>query len=642
LTTDHDGAVERIKDPLAARLLLAAIIGLGVLWILGVPRLFGIAIIMEEYLGVVTGLVTAAGLLVYPSPRTGGPGILNYVLALLGLASWAWMAVNYSDWLLDMANRGPDKWLPAVIGILLVLEATRRACGNAIAILVGVIGLYALFGHFLPGVAEASYTAPTRLALYLFADSSAVPGTVLAVAASVIIAFILFGATLHATGGAATFTDLALATMGHYRGGPAKVSIAASSIFGTLSGSTVGNVMSTGVVTIPLMKRFRFPPHYAAAVEAVASNGGQLAPPVMGATAFLIAEFLQVGYASVVMAAIVPAFIYYMVLFLQVDAYAARHEIVGLDRDSLPKLAEVLRKSLPLLVPLGLLVYLLFWKSWPAGRAALAAVGACLILDMITQRKIRPFSFWADFVVTGGRTILPVLLVCAAAGIVIGSLNISGIGFTLTMQLTHVGETYGILPLLIVCAIAAIILGMGMPTAAVYVLLSVLLAPALVRAGIEPIAAHFFIFYFGLLSMITPPVAVASYAAASIAGSDLWRTGLSGVKLAAAAYLLPFVFALNPALLLVGQWNEILYAILAMLVAGYLLSLAFVEPRYLWRGVALTAAVGTGAATAALPADSLAIPAVALGGFALGCLQQRTTPNPVPAVDRPIVRKEAS
>jgi TRAP transporter 4TM/12TM fusion protein len=607
--------------PLLLWLILALIVLAGIGWIIDVPRRLGVTLLQEHFLALVAGLATAGGLLLHPLP--GRWRWLDSLGAAAAAAAWLWMAWNFRDWMLDMANRGPEKWVPGVVALLLMLEALRRSCGNAIAILVGVIAAYGFLGHLLPGPAEAAFTRPTRLVLYLYADSNGVPGLVLNVAASVVLGFIVFGAALRALGGAEVFTDGALRMMGRYRGGPAKVAILSSGLFGTVSGSTVANVMSSGVVTIPLMKRSGFPARYAAGIEAVASNGGQIAPPVMGATAFLIAEFLQVSYIEVVKAAIVPALIYYLVLFLQVDAYAQRHGLRGLRRDELPRLGATLRRGWVFLLPIALLVWLLFWQNWPPGRAALAAALACLPAGLYCTRILPGWRFWRDFLSDAGRTLVPILLISAAAGIVVGVVNITGIGFTLTMQLGQIGALYGMLPLLLVSAVAAIVLGMGMPTAAVYVVLSVLLAPALVRAGVEPMAAHLFILYFGLLSMITPPVAIATYAAASLARADFWQAGTTGLRLAVAAYLLPFAFCINPSLLLLGDLQGIVAAVVAALAAGYLLSLALTDPQPLRQVVLFALAIGVTGLGFVFATDSLLTPVLSIGA----CLLVRFVPG---------------
>ncbi|MBO6719218.1 MAG: TRAP transporter fused permease subunit [Rhizobiaceae bacterium] len=544
---------------------------IGILWLLDVPRRLGYVVITEQYLALMIGLAVLVGLVV--APLKGRWHVLDWLLGPAALASWLWLAWNYEPWLLDPVNRGPEKWVPALIAIAGTVEATRRHCGGVLAALALAFIAYGFLGAWAPGIFEAASIAPARFLLYLYSDTNGIVGLVLGVGATQILGFIVFGAVLNAVGGSRILTDLAMAAMGHRRGGPAKVAILASSLFGTLSGSTVANVMSTGVVTIPMMKRSGFPARHAAAIEAVASNGGQIAPPVMGATAFVIAEFLQVSYADVVLAALLPALAYYLMLYLQVDRYAAVHGLVGAPRNELPPIIGSLAKAWPLLFPLGVLIWFLFGLGYAPGKAALYSAFVSYALHLVTQpRHALSLSLLDDITRNAGTILIPVLLVCGVAGIIIGTINITGLGFALTLALGSIAELGGVLPLLAVTALIAVVLGVGMPTTGVYVVVSVLLAPALVKAGIGQMSAHLFIFYFGLLSMLTPPVAIASYAAASLAESDMWRTGISGMRLAIVAYLIPFVFAFNPALLLEGTWLEIGVSCLSVTVAGVMLA----------------------------------------------------------------------
>lgn len=590
---------------------------LGILWIFNAPEEFGLVFITEQYLALVIGLTVPVGLWLKPLP--GRWVVADYVLGLLSLGGWAWMAINYEAWLLDALNRGPEKWLPAIFALAGLIEATRRQCGLVLAVLGLVFLLYGFFGWMAPGILEAAYLSPARYLLYIYNDSNGVPGLVLNVGANQILGFIVFGATLNAVGGSRILTDLAMATMGHRRGGPAKVAILGSSLFGTLSGSTVANVLSTGVVTIPMMKKTGFPPRYAAAIEAVASNGGQIAPPVMGATAFVIAEFLQVPYTDVVAAALLPAVFYYLLLYRQVDRFAAANGIMGAPRDSLPKLGPALLGSWPLLVPLGVLLWFLFFLGYSPGKSALYSSGAAYALHLLTAPREAPrIGLVPEVLKNAGATLIPILLVCGMAGIVIGTINVTGLGFALTLALGKIAELGGVLALLVATAGIAIVLGVGMPTTGVYVIVSVLLAPALVRHGIAEMSAHLFILYYGLLSMLTPPVAVASYSAASIAGSDMWRTGTTGMRLAIMAYLLPLVFALNPALLMQGTWIEIGVSSLSILVAGFLLSEILATKRAFGGGFkragALIVSLGVGGSTAVLAPGGFAAFAVAALG----------------------------
>ncbi|WP_196258938.1 TRAP transporter permease [Pelagibacterium limicola] len=576
---------------MAARILAMILIATGILWLLDVPRHLGLVIMGEQYLALMIGLTTLTGFVM--SPLSKRLVVLDWVFGIACLAAWIWLAMNYQQWLMDPINRGPHKWIPAVIAIAGVIEGTRRHCGNVLAILAGIFIAYGLFGHVLPGIFSAAPLAPARYALYIFTDTNGILGLVLNVGATQILGFIVFGAVLNAVGGSAVLTNLAMAAMGHKRGGPAKVSILASSLFGTLSGSTVANVMSTGVVTIPMMIRSGFPSRYAAAIEAVASNGGQIAPPVMGATAFVIAEFLQIPYSQVVLAAIIPAAAYYVTLYLQVDRYAAVKGLVGEPRENLPKLGESIFKAWPLLMPLAVLMYFLFGLGYSPGKSALySAMVAYLSFVIFAPKGTQRFAILGTMAERAGMTVVPILLVCAIAGIVIGTINISGLGFALTMALGKIAEHGGTLALLATTAIIAIVLGVGMPTTGVYVVVSVLLAPALVRAGIGEMSAHMFIFYFGLLSMLTPPVAIASYAAATLAKSDMWKTGVTGIQLAIVAYLIPFAFAFNPALLLDGTALEIAVSCVSVFAAAILLANVLADRRALGGGIGRLAGGG--------------------------------------------------
>ncbi len=580
---------------------------LGILWLLDVPGRLGWVIITEQYLAVVCGLACMAGIVLTTVP--GRLAIFDWILGLATLASWFWLTWNYEAWLIDPVNRGPVKWIPAVIAIVGALEATRRQCGAVLAGLAVGFLAYGFFGWMAPGIFEAAYLSPARYALYIYNDTNGIPGLVLNVGATQILGFIIFGATLNVVGGSRAMTDLALAAMGHRRGGPAKVAILASSLFGTLSGSTVANVMSTGVVTIPMMKKSGFPARYAGAIEAVASNGGQIAPPVMGATAFVIAEFLQVPYTDVVIAALLPAFFYYFLLYRMVDRFAAAQGLEGEPRESLPRLSSALLGAWPLLAPIAVLVWFLFYLGYSPGKSALYSAIAAYILFALTNIR-GAFRVIPEIFKSCGQTLIPIILVCAVAGIVIGTINITGLGFALTLALGKIAALGGVFPLLVATAVIAIILGVGMPTTGVYVIVSVLLAPALVRQGIDQMAAHLFILYFGLLSMLTPPVAVASYSAASIAGSDMWKTGVTGVKLAVVAYLLPFVFALNPALLMNGTWLQIGVSCVTIAVAGTLLAEVLASRKAFGGGIkrifVMLVSIGMGATTAVFSPDSTA------------------------------------
>tara|TARA_B110000008_G_scaffold84578_1_gene86348 strand:+ start:208 stop:2088 length:1881 start_codon:yes stop_codon:yes gene_type:complete len=562
------------------RFYLALLVLLGVIWILDVPIRLNLGIVTASYISIMLAISIAAGFLSKPFNKDNSLIALDIGLGILAILSWGWVSINYIDWLTDLANRGPEKWLPGIIAITLLIEALRRFCGYAITILTLFFILYGFFGHNFGGILEGAMVSPSRLILYFYADSGGVPGLILSIVCSVVFGFLLMGELMKTSGGAQFLTDMSLSVMGHYRGGPAKVSIVASSIFGSISGSTVGNVMSTGVVTIPLMKKTGLPGYFSAAVEAIASNGGQLAPPVMGATAFLIAEFLDIPYLEVVGAALLPAIIYYVILFVQVDFMAKDNNLIGLNKKDTPDLRHLIKHNGLHLIPIASLIFLMFVIGLQPAKSALLSGLLALFAGLVLKSTKISFSMVTIFFERVSNTLIPIILIGGAAGIIVGVLNITGLGFNLTLGLTEIGNQYGLLIMLLLTGVIAIILGMGMPTAAVYIVLSVVLAPAVIEMGVPILAAHLFIFYFGLLSMITPPVAVASFVAAGIAGASIWRTSFTAIKLGIAAYFLPFLFVYNDSLLLKGSWFEILLVFLTCLVSGLMIASALREKNF--------------------------------------------------------------
>ena len=545
---------------------------IGVLAILAVPQRLGLSLVTEEIVLTMLGFGVFSAFLHYPYRKEAG--LLEVILAVAGFAAWFWAAFNFEPWLVELADRTPEKWVPGAIAIILLLEALRKAGGLPITLLVIAGLVYAFFGHLIPDATlQATYNPPTKIIIEIYAQTG-VPGLVLKIVGSLVLAFIIFGRLMEVSGATNFFTDLAMGGMGHRRGGPAKVAVVASSAFGMVSSSIVGNIMSTGIVTIPLMKRSGFKARYAAAIEAVSSNGGQIAPPIMGATAFLIAEFLEISYTDVVIAAAIPALLYYVVIFLQVDAMARRENLEGLPKSELPRVLTTLLHGWHFLIPIAVLLYFLFGLGYTASLSALYATGTLFALMIVRRRGFPPIKEISDFVIGSGENLLTILLIGGAAGIIIAVMDQTGLGFQLSIILGEIGKTYGLLAMLLMTALVAIVLGMGMPTAAVYIVLATVLASAMIQLGVEPMAAHLFLFYFGLLSMLTPPVAVASYVAAGLAGSNMWATGMVGMRLALAAYLLPFLWVYNPSLLLIGSPLSIGIVVFTAIVASYVLAIA--------------------------------------------------------------------
>lgn len=549
--------------------LTIAITVFGIGWVLSLLDYTPFALVSQQAIGLVLGLAVAAAFLRYPYGARAG--MLEIILAVLAAGCWWWAAWHFVDWQVRLAERTPDMWVPGVVALLLLLEAVRKALGAAIAILVWLVTVYAFFGDLVPGALQAEVYSPTKTVLYLYADGNGVPGLVLRIVIELVLAFVVFGKLMQLAGGTQFLNDLAMGVVGHRPGGAAKVSIVASSLFGSMSGSTVGNIMSTGVVTIPMMKRSGFRAEVAAAVEAVSSNGGQLMPPVMGTTAFIIAEFLAIPYTDVVLAALIPAILYYLAVFVAVDVIARSAGIRGVSRAELPSIVRTFSRGWLFLVPLATLLYLLFWAAYNPGRAALVATGTLLVLFIVNRRGRVGVVEVLRFLRDTGYDLIPLLLIGGAAGLIIGVLNSTGFAFQLSLMLTGIAEGYGLFPMLVLTALLCIVLGLGMPTAAVYVVVVTVIAPTLVDLGMVPIAAHLFLFYFGLMSMLTPPVAIGSMVAANVAGANMWQTGKIGVWMGLSAYLLPFLWAYNPAVLFEGTALAVLLAFLTGAVGAVLL-----------------------------------------------------------------------
>jgi TRAP transporter 4TM/12TM fusion protein len=433
----------------------------------------------------------------------------------------------------------------AVVAVAIVLEATRRVIGLALPLTAIAFLIYA---------AGFTRVAPQVLMEQLYFSTEGIFGSTLGVSASYVMLFVLFGAFMERSGTGQLFMDFAMSITGHAAGGPGKVSIVSSSLFGTVSGSAVANVMVDGPITIPLMKRTGFRPPFAAAVEAVASTGGQIMPPVMGAAAFVMAEFLAVPYAQVALWAAIPALLYYVAVFFAVHFEAKRYKLAGVPKSELPRFFTVMGERGHLFVPIFVVLAGLI-LGFSAPLCALAGALACIPMALL-RAKTRAGIGWQNVVgalIDGARNTLAVAMACACAGIVIGCVTITGLAITFTQVVIVLAQS-SLVAALILTAIAGIILGMGMPTTPAYIVMVSLLVPAVIKLGAVTPAAHMFAFYFAILSAITPPVALAVFAAAALAKSDLWKTGWEAVRIAAPAYIVPFMFVYEPSLMLIGDW----------------------------------------------------------------------------------------
>ena len=539
---------------------------------MGVPSKLGLAVLDGNYLALLISFSLGAAFIYWPYKKEAC--YLDYALALCAAFVWLLCAYNYEYWLLHQHERTIFKVIVAVSAIGLLCEGVRKTAGNGMATVIVLSLLYGLLGHHATGIFEGAQNDADKLFIYLYSDGSAVLGFIMMVAGTLVLGFLILGQVMQSSGAIVFFSDIAMAAIGKRRGGPAKVAIIGSSLMGTVSGSTVANIMSTGMVSIPLMKKNGFSGPMAAGIEAVASNGSQLAPPVMGATAFIIAEYLELPYSTIVAAAILPAFVYYLFLFCQVDFYARDKGMVGLKASEIPNIKEVLKKGWIFILPLMVLVFFLFVLTYNPAKSALYATLSLLVLALVKYRKLPKLDTIFQSIILLGKPFTLLVMICAGAGIIIGVINMSGIGFSLALALGDIGQIYGLFVMLILTALISIILGMGMPTSAVYIIVAMLLAPSIMDMGVPAIAAHFFVFYFGLVSMLTPPVAIASYAAASLAKADLKATSMAGLKLGLSAFIMPFYFIYNPGLLLIGSVEEIIIAALILIVAGILLARA--------------------------------------------------------------------
>ena len=561
-----------------ARICGTLFVTLSIIWTFQVPSRLGISLYKEQFLLLCLGLAGAIVFLSYRYNRrkTPTPPLIDWVLALITLGLMSYIAWEYT-WFLENAAYAPPLMLVlGVIVILLVMEGLRRVTGLVLFSIVIVFMVYGLLAHLVPAPLTGTRTPVDELALYLAFDTNALIGIPLGVATTVVVIFILMGQVLFNTGGGEFVTDIAMATMGHRRGGAAKISVLASGLFGTISGSAISNATTVGVVTIPLMQRSGYSAVDAGAIEANASTGGQFMPPVMGAAAFLMAEFLEIPYSEVVVAAIIPAVLYYFAIFVQVDLVAARDRIRFLAED-LPKARVVLRAGWHFIVPFVVLIYALFNTQAEAEVAALYAAITMAALGALRRYKghrltLRTLaaSFW-----DAGIATTELVMIVAAAGFVIGILNKSGGGFALTLFLVKLGGG-NLYILLLMAAIICIVLGMGMPTTGVYVLLAALVAPSLIEAGVAKLSAHMFILYFGMMSMITPPIALAAFAAASISRADPMKTGYVAMRMGWVAYVIPFLFVLSPTLIMVGAPWMIALNVATATVGVYVASVAMI------------------------------------------------------------------
>ncbi len=541
-------------------------------------RAVGIVVFAEQRLLALLGLALGTLYILKgagPGPRLRVPWY-DALAAVAGVLVCFYLSWHYERIFEELYSRPRDALLGGMVILVLVAEGVRRSAGPVLFIFLLSFFVLGLVSHFIPGQFQGRDVDFDRLVIYLSLDSNSLVGIPLTVATTIVIAFIYFGNLLDLSGGSRFFTDSSTALMGRYRGGSAKIAVTASSLFGSISGSATSNVVSTGVITIPLMKKGGYPAHTAGAIEAVASTGGQLMPPMMGAAAFVMAEFLQISYQEVVLAALIPAVLYYVALFIQADLFAARERITRVDEASIPPRWPVFRAGWPYAVPFAVVILCLFYLNLRPETSALWAAGSLVPIGLFIGYQGEKMRWWVILTVLAktGALCVQVLMISCMAGIIIGVLNITGLGFALTQAIIHLagGNTAMIL---LLAALISIVLGMGMPTLGVYLLLATLVTPSMVEVGIPPMAAHLFALYFGMLSLITPPVAVAAFTAATVAESDFLRTGFAAVHFGWTAYVVPFLFVLAPELLMEGSALEIVHTSATAVIGVWLVSAGF-------------------------------------------------------------------
>lgn len=491
--------------------------------------------------------------LLYPSSSKMRRDRFHWVdvaLAVLGGIAGLYITFNYKALLYRAGDYQTLDLIVGAIAILLVLEGAKRVVGLPIAVIASIFLLYAKIGPYLPGFLNHRGYSIERIISHMYYTTEGIIGVPLGVAATFIFLFILFGAFLEKTGIGKFFIDLANAVAGFAAGGPAKVAVLTSALEGTVSGSSVANTVGSGSFTIPLMKSLGYKPEFAGAVEAAASTGGQIMPPIMGAAAFLMAEFIGMPYLGIAKAAVIPALLYFTGIWIMVHFEAKKLGMRGLSRDELPKLGKVLKERGYLFLPLIGIIYFLVDGATPI-KAALYGLGLAILASFFRKDTRLSLKDFLEALETGARNALGVSVACACAGIIVGTITLTGLGLKLGNGL--IGLSGGNLILtLIFTMITSLILGMGAPTTANYIITSTIAAPAIVMLGVPILAAHMFTFYFGIIADITPPVALAAFAGSAIAKSNPFKTGVTASKLAIAAFIIPYIFVFNPALLLIN------------------------------------------------------------------------------------------
>ncbi len=598
---------------LAMAVMTACSIALAANQIFNLGFFVGYVMLDSRYMYLITGVMLCMVFITFPASKHSPTHVPWYdviIMLIIGIifSYYAYFAERIVLEAWEYAAPTIGVWL-ALVTWAIVLEAGRRAGGWPVFAIVLVFSLYPTFADSLPAVIAALSIPIQDVAIFHVLGEESLFGIPMRVFAQLVFGFLIFGISLQYTGGGPFFINLAFALLGHFRGGPAKVSIFSSGLMGSMSGGPISNVLTTGPLSIPAMRRIGFSKEYASGVEACASTGGVFMPPIMGATAFVMASFLNISYVTVAIAAIVPSVLYFFGLFMQIDAYAARNNLRGLPKEELPRLGTVFKEGWYFIAVFAALIWMLVYLQREAVAPFYATV-LLLVINQFTRHKLDSDRFM-QLVATMGKLLAELAGILAAIGLIIGGLAVTGIAGTIANDLVYLaGEN--VLILLVMGALTSFILGIGMTVTAAYIFLAIVLVPALTNSGLDPLASHMFVMYWGMLSFITPPVALAAFAAASVAHVSPMRAGIEAMRLGAIIYIVPFFFVFNPALLLQGSAVENLQAISTALVGvvlvsaalqGYLIGLGDLGSGT--SGIIVRSMIGFAGLTLALPAGGL-------------------------------------
>lgn len=497
----------------------------------------------------------------------------DYIFIILTVFTISRLIFGYQEILIHFGDPLKKDVMLGIILIIIVIEAVRRIMGWPLVVLTSIFLIYGVVGPYLPGIISHKGYSLSRIAEHMYLTTEGIFGVPLYASAYYVFIFVLFGAFLQECGGSEFFTNLSISLTGRSRGGPAKAAVLASGFMGMISGSSLANVMTTGTFTIPLMKKTGYKPEFAAGVEAAASTGGQIMPPVMGAAAFIMAEIIGVSYLRIILSAALPAIFYFFAIGFMVDFEAIRMGLKGISSHNLPSIKNILKSGFFFLVPPLTIVYFLL-KGCSPNKAGFYAVMSIIIVSILKKETRMSIKGVLHALEIGAKNALNIVIACSTCGLIIGIITLTGLGLRFSNLVLSLSKGM-LFPTLVITMIASLILGMGVPTTACYIILAVIVAPSLITIGVPAIAAHLFILYFGVFSAVTPPVALSSYVAAGIAKASPNKSAIQGLKLSFAAFVIPFIFVTNPSILFLSEENnipEIIWVGILCLVGAYCLA----------------------------------------------------------------------